>query len=402
MTISVKDPVNDAVQKICANVLTPFYYAGMIDKTVDKRAMWFNDMFFPESMDIVHDKRKMTWHEMSERFPSLMPTDVCHCEEGDFISMTEYYMERTVSHGHWWLGFNIDCDFAEFLQPGENPYASGAFQIQVEDYFNKMRIKLQNAFRTKHELWAVQMLTEGEITVKPKGGLPYKIQFQRDGDMNHTINDQAEMWCNVGKDSKKCPDVIRHIEMMDDMLFKKNRGRGDIMFMNTTTCNWLRACLTQQIKDCKELALAQFLMPSTIRNAGLEVPRPVDGARFFGRFSADREIDIYCVDTNFQFCDPDQDGKEVCINPIKDGDVYLVNRNATQNNTLGSRTAYGRVHNFHNSQRLTKDFTHQITNPRGTCMELFTQSSPTKLLECPNASVKWNVCGGKAPEKKTA
>lgn len=396
--------VNQAVKQICREHLHPGFYLGIKDTTVDKRSSFWRDFIFPAANDIVHDKSYMFWHEMRKMYPSLMPTDICPCDEGDVISTNQAYNEVMVSQGYWWLGFPVDCDFSQFLKPGENPFAAGSFRESIEDYMLDLRDKLFMGFDQKEEYWSVLMATKGEIQINPKGGKPYMLQFKRDADLECEITDPECQWCfDPKKDAKTTQarpwdDILR----MDEKLFAKNRGRTDAIVMNKITCDWMRNSLNAFLMNCKEggLPFLQLMLPTQIRAAGLEMPASFDGARLaFAISVGENTVPVYCVETTFQFCDPDT-GQEVCVNPLDDGKVYGFNINATPRNTLGGRFAYGRIHNFHAEQDMQKRFFHQSISDTGKSMKYHGESAPTVLIECPNASWCLDVCGGSAPEVK--
>lgn len=396
--------INEAVKRVCTEHLTPGFYAGIKDKTVDKRSSFWRNFIFPQSNDIYHDKEYMFWHEFRKMYPTLMPTDICPCNEGDYIATNDSYEEVMVSQAYWWLGYPVDCDFRQFLKPGENPYAAGSFSSSLEDYMLDLRDKLFMGFDQKEEYWSVMMATEGEITIHPKGGKPYTLSFKRDEDLNLSIEDPACQWCfDPKKDAKSTQarpwdDLLR----ANEALFQKNRGQTDVIVMTKKTCDWLRNSLNAFLMNCKEggLPFLQLMLPTQIRAAGLEMPGSFDGAQL--AFAVDvggQMVPIYCVETTFQFCDPTT-GQEVCVNPMKDGKVYGFNINATSRNTLGARYGYGRIHNFHSELDVQRRFFHQHITENGKSLKYHGESAPIPLIECPNASWCLDVCGGSAPVEK--
>lgn len=395
--------INEAVRKICTENLTPGFYAGTLDKTVDKRSTFWRDFMFPRSRDIQHDKEYMFWHEFRKMYPTLMPTDICPCDEGDYIATNDSYEQVLVSQGYWWLGYPVDCDFRQFLMPGENPFNSRSFSESLEDYMLDLRDKLFAGFDQKEEYWSVMMATVGEIQIRPKGGKPYWLRFQRDKDLNHTITDPECQWCFDPKKDAKTTKAMpwADILMMDEKLFKKNRGRTDVIIANKKTCDWWRNALNAFLLNCKSggLPFLEMMLPNQIRAAGLEMPASFDGARLaFAVAVGENMVPVYCVETTFQFCDPDT-GEEVCVNPLADGKVYGYNLNATTNNTLGGRFSYGRIHNFHSEQDVQARFFHQHITENGKTMKYHGESAPAVMLECPNASWCLDVCGGAAPKE---
>jgi len=303
----MSNTVELAVKEICDKQLTPGYYMGMKDRTVDKRSAFWRDFIFPRSNDIVHDKKFMFWHEFNKKFPMLMPTDICPCDEGDYIATSDSYIEKMVSMGYWWLGFPIDCDFEQFLKPGECPYTPGSFQEQVRDYFNDLREKLFMGFDQKEEYWAACLAMDGVIEVHPDGGKPYEVHFKRDDDLNCVIEDPACQWCQDPKKGdvthRPWDDIRIHIV---EKLWDKNRGFPDTIIMNRTTCNWMRNAVSQMLATCKDVQTAQILLPHMISLAGYDVPLPMDGAALeFVMPMGNRNINIYCVDTTLRgMCKP--------------------------------------------------------------------------------------------------
>ena len=398
----MSNKVEQAVQEICKERLTPGFYLGVKDKSIDKRSSFWRDFIFPQSQDIVHDKKYMFWDEFRRKYPTLMPTDICPCDEGDYIATSDSSIQRMVSQGYWWLGFPVDCDWEQFLRAGENPYNSESFASRVEDYFLDLRDKLFSGFDQKEEYWSAMMAMNGSIIVNPKGGKPYELKFERDCDLNCVITDPECMWCHEpkkGDDVKARPwDDFR---FMQEKIHDKNRGFFDVAITSRRTCNWIRNAVNAEIKRCKDAGTVQILMPQQLRQAGVDLPLPQDGATLeFAMEFGNRRMFIYCVDTSFVFCDEDT-GEEVCVNPMKDGKVYFYNINGGGTNQFGGRFAFGRIHNFHATQPMQKRFFHQHITDSGKSLKYHGESSPTVLIECPNGSACLDVCGGNPPPELT-
>lgn len=395
--------VNEAVKRIVGRDLTPGFYMGVKDKTVDTRSSFWRDFMFPRSQDIIHDKPFMFWDEFRQMYPTLMPTDIDPCNEGDYIATNEAYERVMVSQAYWWLGFPVDCNFEQFLKPGENPYNSRSFAESIQDYMLDLREKLFEGFNQKEEYWAVMMATQGKIEIRPKGGKPYNLRFERDKKLNHVITDPECQWCFDPKKTKLesvKASPWNDMKMMNDRLFDLNRGKTDLIIANRQTCNWFRNCVNAWAFQCKEAGIPfmEVMLPTAFRAAGLEMPEPYDGAEveFFVAFGS-RLVPFYCVETSFQFCDPDT-GAPVDINPVKDGKVYGYNRSATRNNTFGGRFSYGKIHNFNADMNAQARYFDQHVTPNGKSMKYHGESAPAALIECPNASWELDVCGGKAPK----
>ncbi len=393
--------IEQAVKEICKEHLTPGYYLGVKDKSIDKTSSFWRSFMVPMADDIVHDKKFMFWHEFRKKYPHLMPTDICPCDEGDYIATSNSYIERAISQGYWWLGFPVDCDFTQFLQPGENPFSSRSFQQSVRDHFLDLRDKLFMGFDQKEEYWSAMMMMHGSLIVRPKGGKPYELKFERDCDLNCVITDPECMWCQNPKEDGNKARPWDDIRYMQEKIWDKNRGFFDVIIANRRTCNWMMTAVNKYIEKCKDISTAEVLLPRHLTAAaGFDLPPPMDGARLaFAIPNGERTALMYCVDTNFVFCDNDT-GKEVCVNPLADGKVYFFNRNGGGTNQLGARMAFGRIHNYNATQAAQKRFFHQHITPSGKSLKYHGESSPTILIECPNGSACLDVCGGKIPEYK--
>ena len=391
-----------ATMEICERDFTPFFYLGAVDKTVDKgTGTFWTDYFFPESTDIVHDKRKMVWHEFADQHGVVLPTDVCPCEEGDYVSDYDSYVERSLTMANWWSGATVDCDFQQFLRAGENPYNSGSFREQLEDYFLGLQRKVFDGFKYKRNLWAAQLLTQGFITVKPKSGKPFDVHFKRKAELEHTITEPECMWCqNLPKGELPKHEPWADIEMMDDKLWDCNKGRTTDVVMNRQTCDWYKDAVNAFLMNCKDVATFRVLLPTQARQAGLEMPAQFDDARL--SFIIDRgtyQINVWCVEETMCFCDP-VTGEDLEFNILKDGDVYGFNRNGTSRNTLGGRFAYGQILNFFNEDDNVKQYFRTYVPEHGLNIKHYGQASPMAMLTCPDASWHMNVCGGEAPTEE--
>lgn len=392
--------VNKAVAEIAQQVLIPGYYLGVKDKSVDKRAgNFWRGLLFPAANDIQHDKEYMFWHEFRDQYPTLMPTDVAPCEEGDSISTEHSVQPRYVTQGYWHTQFPVTCDFSQFLLAGENPYQSRSFQASIEDYFLDLREKMFGGFNDKEEYWASRLATTGKLIINPKGGPKYEVSFKRDNDLNLQVESGCS-WCSKDVkdfDGETAPKARPWDDFRrgNDALWQKNRGGVDLWIMSLETANDMRQCINMHIAAQRTGRAIDILFPDQARLAGVEMPPEFDGARveFFVRHGA-RVVPVYVVETNFTFCEGD---KEICVNTMSDGVMYGFNlRNG--NNTFGGRFSYGRIHNFHADQVMMQRFFHQDIARNGKSMKQYGESAPMALIECPNASVQFIVC----PEKYKA
>lgn len=385
--------VEQAVRILCDDVLTPGFFAGIRDKTVDKRSSFWRANVFNQP-DIVHDKDFMFWAEMQERYPHLMPTDICPCDEPDMIATNDSYVSKAITMGYWSSGFPVDCDFTQFLRPGENPFASRSFDEAVAEYFVKLRDRLFRGYDQKEEMWSFLLATKGSVTIEPKGGKPYVLEFKRDKDLELTVDSGCE-WCTE-KGEKNNADPYADIVRMNDALFDKNRGGLNMIVMNRQTCNWLKQSMAARVKDCPELAMSQFLSPTSTNFATNELPPKFDGARLDGIMPIGQQnVMVYCAETSFQFCDPDT-GIEVCVNGLEDGKVYGYNTDSSSDHAFKGVWMYGRIRNHFAEETLQKRFFRQYIEPSGKSMKYIGESAPSALVECPNGSVCLDVC----PTKK--
>ena len=389
MTINV----NKAVASIVQTNLVPGFYLGVKDKSVDKTSSAWRESLFPRSQDIQHDKEYMFWDEFREKYPMLMPTDVAPCETGDLISVNEAFERRFVTQGYWHAGFPINCDFTQYLRPGECPYTSPKFAVAIEDYFLKLREKLFMGFNQKEEYWSSLMATGGVLTIKPKGGKDFQVKFERSPDLNLTVERECT-WCIDPKDfdgntrpkARPWDDYKR----MNDALWEKNRG-GVTMFVGTKkTLDASLIVINEYISSLRDASTAQILFPNQIRNAGMDMPAEFDGQRLYYVVTiGTRIVPVYAMETTFTFCD--DKGQEVCVDSMRDGVIYGFNQ-SIGNNTFGGRFSYGRIHNFFADDVEVPRFFSQEIALNGKSMKYWGESAPMALVECPDASVCMVVC----------
>ena len=385
----MSNKVEQAVRIIADEILTPGFYMGLKDKTIDKRSTFWRANMFSQA-DILHDKEFMFWHEMQTRFPYMMPADICPCDDVPMIATNQSYTSRAISMASWGQGFPVDCDFTQFLMPGENPYTSSSFEEAVTRHFVDLRDKLFMGFDQKEEYWSMMLSLGGSIIVEPIGGKKQEVSFKRPDDLELEVDSGCE-WCTE-KGEKNNADPYADILRMHNALFDKNRGGLTKIVMNRQTCEWMQTANAALVKDCPELALSRFLRPTTTNFATSELPPKFDGARLEYIMPIGQDnVQVYCVDTSFQFCDPDT-GEEICINPLEDGKVYGYNTDPQSNHAFNGVWAYGKIRNFHKPDGLMRRFFHQWINDSGTSMKYQGQSSPMAFVGCPDGSVCMTVC----------
>lgn len=382
-----------AVKSHCERWMTPSFYIGDIDKSVDKPApSIFRDYLF-DGADIITDKERLFWRELQKKHPNIMPTDVCPCEEGDYAASTEGWEEKWMSFAYWWKGVNVDCDFTQMLKPGEDPFTSKTFKQALNEYFMSLKVEVDDGFDMKENLWSNQMFVDGAVTVHPQSGKPFEIQFKRDSKLETTLDADCCWKHDPKKDGEATHMPLRDIDHKDLALWKCNKGITDNIFMNSTTCEWFK--MGKDVQECLKSYNPRLFVPNLLQAGNLEPELNFDGAKEVFRIGQGRTIRIWCVEECFNFCDPTT-GRDVEVPVLKDGCVMGVNKSATPRNTFGGRWAYGRIRNFHMSIDRAKRFNHQHIPDHGKNIKWHQESAPVPLVTCPDASWKMWVC---PPEK---